>query len=275
MTIRDLLLHTSGLPAWVPLYTMTESPGEAIAASCRLPLEVTPGTRVQYSCLGMILLGELVRRLSGMSLARFVDQLLYRPLGMADTGYVPPPSLRERMAATERGNQVEKLMVTSAGYLFDRWREHTLVGEVNDGNAHYAMQGVSGNAGLFSTAWDLAVLGQLFLNGGSYGDARLFSPLTTGAATSHQTPGLPAERGLGFNIRPERTYPEPWVPAARPAGDLFSGRSYGHTGFTGTCLWMDQVVVVLLTNRLHPVADGRFNYLVRRRFFNAVAGAVV
>lgn len=278
VTIADLLLHTSGLPAWLPLYAMSNSPGGAIEVICRLPLEFTPGTRVQYSCLGMILLGELVRRLTGIPLDRFARENLYVPLGMDDTGFLPPPSRRVRIAATERGNQVEKLMVKPGGYQFDRWREEVMVGEVNDGNAHYAMEGVSGNAGLFSTARDLAILGQLFLNGGSYGGARIIGPLTAQAATTCQTHSLPAERGWGFAIRPERTYTEPWVPSGRPAGDLFSRASYGHSGFTGTCFWMDPLhglLVVLLTNRTHPVADGRFNYLVRPRFFNAVAGSVI
>jgi len=278
VTIGDLLLHTSGLPAWLPLYAMSDSPEEAIAVICRSPLEFTPGTRVQYSCLGMILLGELVRRLTGMPLDRFVQDHIYTPLGMTDTCFRPPSSRRTRIAATERGNQVEKVMVRQGGYQFDRWREEVMVGEVNDGNAHYAMGGISGNAGVFSTARDLAVLGQLFLNGGSYGGARILGPLTVQAATSCQTHPLSAERGWGFAIRPERVYAEPWVPSGRAAGELFSRAAYGHSGFTGTCLWMDPVcgmVVVLLTNRTHPVADGRFNYMVRPRFFNAVAGSVL
>jgi len=278
VTIGDLLLHTSGLPAWLPLYAMSDSPEGAVEVICRSPLEFTPGTRVQYSCLGMILLGELIRRLTGIPLDRFAQENLYIPLGMDDTCFLPPPSRRTRIAATERGNQVEKLMAKQGGYQFDRWREHVMVGEVNDGNAHYAMRGVSGNAGVFSTARDLAILGQLFLNGGSYGGVRLFSPLTVQAATACQTYPLPAERGWGFAIRPERTYTEPWVPSGRPAGELFSKTAYGHSGFTGTCFWMDPLhglLVVLLTNRIHPAADGRFNYLVRPRFFNAVAGSVL
>jgi CubicO group peptidase (beta-lactamase class C family) len=186
-------------------------------------------------------------------------------------------------------------MVANLGESFDGWRDYVLVGEVNDGNTYYPLQGVSSHAGLFSTAADLFVFCQMYLDGGVYEGRRVLSPAAIAEATADQTAGLAQSRGLGWQLlRKGRQAREEWAPSPaaakifpaeryalpvpRPYGDLLSGATYGHTGFTGTSVAIDPtrgLIVILLTNRTHPDAHNFAINHIRPRFHNLVAAAVV
>ena len=297
VTLRHLLSHTAGLPPWLPCYAAARTAEETFAYICALELETRPGTQVQYSDLGLALIRELVRRVSGEDLPALLQRTLFTPLGMRDTEYLPAPTKRERMAATEYGNRFEQGMVARAGLRFDGWRTHLLVGEVNDGNAHYALDGVSSHAGLFAPIGDLARFGQLYLQQGRWEGRVVISPAAIAAATRLQTRGLNEAYGLGWRlarraadevevgepVRSTLTHAIfPQDPTAFPAlpwaGDLLSVRTFGHTGFTGTSLTIDperDLVLILLTNRIHPDADRQGIERVRARWHNAVAAAVI
>ncbi|MCL4515670.1 MAG: serine hydrolase [Firmicutes bacterium] len=251
--IRHLLTHTAGLAPFGFLYRCCGTREKILARICEYPLGNPVGTVEVYSDLGLIVLGEIVERVSGRPLDQFAQEEIFTPLGMADTRYRPPVELRGRIAATED----------------DPWRGRVLVGEVHDENA-YAMGGVSGHAGLFSTAQDLAIYAQLFLNGGEYGGRRILSPVTIRRVTSRQDAAVPVStRGLGWQIKD---------PTFASAGDLLSPEAYGHTGFTGTMIWIDPVLdlfIILLTNRVHPSRENDAILRVRPLFCNAVAGAIV
>jgi CubicO group peptidase (beta-lactamase class C family) len=272
LTLRRLLTHTSGIRAWYPTYAMARTPVEVLRTISSLPLSAPPDTRVEYSCLGFIILGIVAERVAGAPLDRLAADLVFRPLGLREIGYRPgvPP---HRYAATERGNDYEKGSVAGVRAQFDDWRTDYVPGAVHDGNAYYGMGGVSGNAGLFGTAADVAVLGQLWLNGGEYGGVRLLSPEMVALATSNLTPGLGDARGLGWKLK------DPYSgEGLRSYGSLLSDRTFGHTGFTGTCLWVDpndELVVVLLTNSIHPHVppDDRI-IAARGRFHDAVVQAL-
>lgn len=290
VTIRHLLTHTSGLPAWLPLYTDCASGADAVARICRTPLEAEPGSRVVYSDLGFILLGELVSQHTGQPLDRAVTELVSHPLGLADTGYLPAPASWARVAPTEIGEGYEATMARERGGRHPTRRGAGAIrGQVHDGNAYYALGGVSGHAGLFGTADDLARYCQLWLNGGVLGGVRLLSPALVATATRDHTAALNTGRGLGWAM----FEPDPlgrrarWLavggdpalvnsgPAA--SGELLAPGSFGHTGFTGTSLWLDparELAIVLLTNRVHPDASNLAIARVRARFHNAVVAAV-
>src|SRR5687767_249564 len=223
VTIRQLLTHTSGLPAGRDIWRITRSPLEARAAVVNSSLEARPGSRYIYSDLGADLLGLLVEVVSGEPLDKFLERRVFAPLGMNDTFFRPADSLRYRVAPTE---------VTPP-------RGYPLRGEVHDENA-YALGGVAGHAGLFSTAADLSVFAQMMLNGGEYNGVQIISRPTVELFTSRAF----GHRALGWDTA---------------EGDYGSGRylgatAYGHTGFTGTSMWIDperEMFVILLTNRVH------------------------
>ncbi|MDI7248206.1 MAG: serine hydrolase domain-containing protein [Bacillota bacterium] len=249
VTIRHLLTHTSGLPAWADLYLRASSPQDMIAGISKMPLEHEPGSKVVYSCLGFIILGEVVGRVAGRPMDALLADEVFAPLGMADTCFNPPEAARGRAAATENC----------------KWRGRVLVGEVHDENA-FAMGGVSGNAGLFSTARDLAVFCQMLLGEGSLGGVRVLSPATVRAMTRDHTGARLGEcRGLGWAVRGDGV--------VSSAGDLMSPRAFGHTGFTGTSIWIDpelDIFAVLLTNRVHFGRDNESHIRLRPRFHNVV-----
>ena len=168
ITIRQLLTHSSGLPAWAPLYLHARTRGEALPVLCDLRLEAPPGSRIAYSDLGFALLAYLVEATVGEGFAAFIERELFVPLGMRETCYLPSPALRARCAATAYGNAHEVAMLAADGLRWDGWREGVLVGEVHDGNAHYALGGISAHAGLFSTAADLSWLCRLYLQEGAW-----------------------------------------------------------------------------------------------------------
>lgn len=265
ITLRRLLTHTSGLPAWRPLYLTCRGPAEYVAAIGQEGLTHAPGERVEYSDLGWILLGEVVHRVSGLTLDRFFALHVAAPLGMARAAFRPGSDGRASIAATEQGNGVEVEMCGPAAAGFDGWRQRVAWGEANDGNCHYGLDGVAGHAGLFATAADLHAYARLWLEEGSPDGRRILGAATVRLATASQAPC----RGLGWQLAPAR--PEP----LHPAGELMGAGSFGHTGFTGTSIWVDPepgLVAVLLTNRLHPRPRNGIA-AVRVAFHNRVAAA--
>ncbi|NDL57352.1 serine hydrolase domain-containing protein [Phytoactinopolyspora mesophila] len=244
VTVRQLLTHTAGLPAWLPLHSGYDTPEERIAAVYAADLQNPPGTQYVYSDIGLITLGKLAERVAGASLDQLVAERIAEPLGMTDTMFNPPESLHHRVAATEDMSSIGRGIVR---------------GEVHDENA-WSLNGVAGHAGLFSTAADLAVFSQMLLNGGEYGGERILSEDIMRQAITNQNDGLPpgseARRGLGFELH------KPWYMAS-----IDSPVTFGHTGFTGTSLVIDPLsstFVVLLTNRVHPDRGWGSNNLARQ-----------
>jgi CubicO group peptidase (beta-lactamase class C family) len=250
VTIRHLLTHSSGLPAWRPLYKEAESPADAMALAIATPLDTTPGIRMVYSDLGLIILGDMVRRVSGRPLDAFLQERVFKPLGMSETLYRPDSSLLPRIAPTE----------------VDPWRQRHLRGEVHDENA-FALGGVSGHAGLFSTGRDLVRLARMYLGQGVLDGHRFIGAATIDSFTTVQDSTL-SRRALGWET-PNGT---------NSAGRLMSPRSFGHTGFTGTSLWVDRdrgIFVILLSNRVNPTREHRGITAVRTAVADAVTGAVL
>lgn len=246
ITVRRLLTHSSGLPAWRPLWQRARSRREVFDLAGAEPLEYSPGTRMVYSDLGAIVLTDMVETLTGQRLDRFLESRLFRPLDMRQTRFRPPRSWRPRIAPTEVDTVYRRRLV---------W------GEVHDENA-FAMEGVSGHAGLFSTAPDLARFAQLMLREG----APLLGAETVRLFARRQDPTL-SHRALGWET----------PNGQNSAGSRLSPRAFGHTGFTGTSLWIDperDLFVILLTNRVHPTRDNTRIFEVRRRLADLAVGVV-
>ena len=232
ITVRDLLVHTSGLPPDLAPLPAWSGYDEGIRLACASVPNPPPGQVFRYSDINFILLGEIVHRVSGQTLDAYAAEHVFGPLKMKDTGFKPESALRPRIAPTERDESGRMLR-----------------GVVHDPTAR-RMGGVAGHAGLFLTARDLARYAHLLLHGEVDG-VRLFKPASLELMTHSQTPATLAERrGLGWDIDSK---------FSRPRGKLFPPGSYGHTGFTGTALWIDPVsrtFYVLLTTRLHPYGKG-------------------
>jgi beta-N-acetylhexosaminidase len=250
VTVRNLMLHDGGLPAHRDFYKLAKGHDAMVAAVMAEPLIREPGKQVEYSDLGLILVGEIIERLTGKSLDKFAQEEILSPLGMADTMFNPPRSMRERIAPTELDSDFRKRLV---------W------GEVHDENA-WAMGGVAGHAGLFSTAGDIARFAQMLLNGGIYSHRRLLERETIQTFTTRQTIGDSA-RAIGWDV--------PTQPSS--AGHFFSEKSFGHTGFTGTSIWIDPdrgIFVILLTNRVNPTRANEKIRQVRPALHDAVFQAL-
>jgi CubicO group peptidase (beta-lactamase class C family) len=248
VTVRNLLTHSSGLPAWRPLYKEARTPEDAIELVFTTPLDTLPNVRMVYSDLGIITLGKIIERISGESLDGYLSLHVFGPLGMKSTMYRPPAWMRQRIAPTER----------------DPWRGRLVYGEVHDENS-YALGGVAGHAGLFSTGHDLAIFAQMYLNEGVYDSVRIVHETTVKTFTQVQDSAL-SNRALGWEV-PSGT---------NSAGHLLSRHAFGHTGFTGTSIWMDpdrDLFVILLTNRVDPSRESRGIYAVRPALADAVAEA--
>jgi serine-type D-Ala-D-Ala carboxypeptidase len=274
VTVDHLLTHRGGLAAWQPLYLYADTPADAIRWIATHGRCSPPDRERRYSDLGFVLLGAIVEQVAGRTLDSVIADEVLAPLGMSHTAFTPPPGWRTNVAATSTGNETERRMIAAgdpepvegSADDFAGWRTHTLVGEVNDGNAWYGWQGVAGHAGLFSTAQDLAVFAQTILNQGAYGHRRLFAPATVAAFGTRQRAS--AERALGWDTpAPESS-----------AGSYFSAASIGHTGFTGTSIWIDPergLFVILLTNRVNPTAENTLHIPLRRAVADAVQAAVL
>jgi serine-type D-Ala-D-Ala carboxypeptidase len=261
ITLLDLLTHRSGLAAWDPLYLHARDIAGRIARVRALPPVGAPLAGVTYSCPNYLLLGFALERTGGAGLGRLFEDLVRRPLGDPEIVYDPPATLRRRIAATEKGNARERALAGPAGADYNAWRTAMIWGEVHDNNAH-TLGGVAGNAGLFGTARGVAVVGRACLSGGG-------GPLSEEerALLAHDfTLGLGQSRSVGFQIA--RT-------PGSSAGPGVSESAFGHTGFTGTSLWIDpqaRRVLVLLTNRVHPVFRDDDMNAVRREFHRLAGG---
>lgn len=266
ITIEQLLTHVSGYAPDFDLKERWTGYDEAIKRLIKEPLRNPPGTRFTYSDIGFITLGEVVARVSGMPLDQFAQKNIFTPLHMTSTSFRPNAALRARIAPTERRRgQLSYLgdSGTNAGAEGEVW----LRGEVHDPTS-YRMNGVAGHAGLFSTAKDLAIYCQMILNGGSYGNARILSPLTVAEMTRPRVVSASGgTRGLGWDMN---------TTFSTNRGDLFPPGSFGHTGFTGTSMWLDpasQMFLIFLSNRVHPDGKGDVGPL-RGRVATIVAGSV-
>lgn len=266
ITIEQLLTHVGGYAPDFDLRERWTGYDEAIKRLIKEPLRNPPGTRFTYSDIGFITLGEVVARAGGMPLDQFVQKNIFGPLRMTNTGFRPSAALKARIAPTEkRRGQLSYLGDTSAnvGAEGDVW----LRGEVHDPTS-YRMNGVAGHAGLFSTANDLAIYCQMILNGGTYGGVRILAPLSVAEMTRPRVVSSAGwTRGLGWDMN---------TSFSSNRGDLFPLGSFGHTGFTGTSLWIDpasDMFVVFLSNRVHPDGKGDVGPL-RGRVASIVAGAV-
>ncbi len=239
VTVARMLTHSAGMPDLPSRDAMARGFPEAARLQAKVGLAAPPGSVFLYSDTGFILLGELVRRVSGDPLDRFAQRQFYRPLGMRDTAFAPPPTWRKRIAPTE--------VVNAHG---------PLRGVVHDGNARL-LNGVAGHAGVFSTAADLSRYCRMLLAGGALGGKRYLKESTVRAMFTPTVIGE-STRGLGWDIA---------SPYSRTLGAYFPLGSVGHTGFTGTAIWMDpptQVYMILLTNRVHPYGKGDVAELRRR-----------
>jgi CubicO group peptidase (beta-lactamase class C family) len=229
VTVRDLLTHRSGLPAFKQYYKLNASPDSTLRLMMTTPLDTMPGVRMVYSDIGAITLGKIVERVSGETLDRYLAEHVFGPLGMVDTRYRPDSSLLPRIAPTE----------------VDPWRGRHLRGEVHDENAA-ALGGVSAHAGLFSTGHDLDRLARAYLSGGAIDGARLAKAATIRQFTTVQDSAF-SSRAIGWD-----------TPPGAGSGHFLRHPAFGHTGYTGTSLWIDpshDLYVILLTNRVNPTRE--------------------
>jgi CubicO group peptidase (beta-lactamase class C family) len=253
ITVRMIVTHRGGLEAFAALYKTSRGRDEYLAQINSRPLKSTPGTATVYSDWDMILQQLIIERITGQTLDRFVADRVFTPLGMTSTMFNPDTSLYSRIAPTE--------VDTAAGGLM-RGHVH---GKVHDENAS-AMGGVSGHAGLFSTAHDLAIFAQMLLNGGSYNGVRILKPETLARWTVPQS--RESSRALGWDTPSKGS----------SSGSYFSPRSFGHTGFTGTSIWIDPergLYVILLTNRVDPTRENQKQGPLRRAVADAAQKAIV
>jgi beta-glucosidase-like glycosyl hydrolase/CubicO group peptidase (beta-lactamase class C family) len=254
--VKDLLAHSGGLLWWTDFFrkfegkTGEEAKRGYLASICEMPLDHPPRSKTVYSDLGILLLGEVLERVTGRELEELAKTEVLEPLGMDEAMYRPPPALRPRIAPTE----------------IDPWRGRLVQGEVHDENA-FGLGGVAPHAGLFSTARSLAAFAQMMLNGGAYGGRRLLRSETISLFTRRADLVPGSSRALGWDT--------PSEPSS--AGKLFSSSSFGHTGFTGTSLWIDperELFAILLTNRVHPTRDNPKIAELRPAFHDAVQQAL-
>lgn len=245
VTVRHLLTHSSGMPAWRALYKETTDRASALALADTTPLDTLPGTRMVYSDLGAIVLTQAVEHIYGMRIDSLLDRRLFGPLGMTSTRYLPPAEWQDHIAPTED----------------DPWRGRILLGEVHDENAS-RLDGVSGHAGIFSDARDLLAFADWLLSA-------VHAPGVTAPAAEPPPPESVAKFIRRQNIPKGSSRAIGWdTPSGvSSAGTFMDHTSFGHTGFTGTSIWMDPtrgLAIVLLSNRVHPTRNNQKWGPVRR-----------
>jgi CubicO group peptidase (beta-lactamase class C family) len=250
VTVRHLLTHSSGLPAFKPYDTLTHNPDSLAALLFSTPLERKPGERMIYSDIGAFMMGEIIRKISGETLDGYFERHVARPLHLKDTRYLPPRSWRKRIAPTE----------------IDTLRGGLVHGVVHDERAYY-LGGVAAHAGLFGSARDLARFAKMMLRGGTLDGARIFTPATIALFTAYADSAF-SNRGLGWQ-----------KPAGGSAwaGQFMSSRAFGHTGFTGTSIAIDpelDIYIVLLSNRVNPTRNNPRITDVRRRVADVVVTTI-
>lgn len=268
--IKDLLAHCSGLAWWADLHkrfegkTPAETKVKYLQAICEMPLNYPPRTRAVYSDLGFILLGEILERIGKEQLDTLAKACIFEPLGMSETTF--RPRFSDNIAPTEE----------------DEWRGRTVQGEVHDENA-FSLGGVAPHAGVFSTARSLAPFPRMLLSGRNGSDKSLISAGTIEHFTCRANLVSGSSRALGWDTPSDESYGMNASRMAMPrgmdqsCGHYFSESSFGHTGFTGTSLWIDpehDVFVILLTNRVHPRRDNQKIIALRPAFHDAVMTAL-
>ena len=249
ITIGQLLTHSSGLGSWRAFYKEATDKADARAQLMLVGPDAPPGSRFVYSDMNFMLLGMVAEKLTGMTLDSAFLAMVATPLKLVDTRFVPDSSQRSRIAPTE----------------YDPWRQRQLRGEVHDENAS-RFGGVSGHAGLFATAADLSRVARMWLNGGTLDGARIASAKTVATFTRVQDT-LISRRALGWET-PNGT---------NSAGHRLSPRAFGHTGFTGTSMWIDpsrDLFIILLTNRVNPTRENKKIGGVRIALADAIVGAI-
>lgn len=259
LTIRQLLTHTSGLPAWRPLYLLTNGvKDQTLSAIAGESLQSRPDERVTYSDLGFITLGFLLQCLNGHALDVLANDQIFAPLNLEQTFFNPAMAGRTGVAACENGNAYERDMCERdfADRAYDGWRSETIWGEVHDGNAHF-LGGVAGHAGLFANARDTLRIANQFIGSRT----ELLRPETCELFRRNLTEGLNEARSFGWQLAATKD---------STAGSSLPPDAFGHTGFTGTSCWIDAEqgrVFILLTNRTHqrPLPFANIN-AVRREF---------
>jgi CubicO group peptidase (beta-lactamase class C family) len=252
ITIRHLLTHTAGLPGWIPFFQTIKGKGLILNAIYDTPLEYQPGTQSMYSDLGMILMQKVLETLTQKPLDLLVTENITSPLGMERTLYNPDRSLLNEIVPTE----------------ISEWHKGLVRGFVHDENS-FAMGGVSGHAGLFSTVEDLSAFCQMYLNGGIYAHMRLLDMNTITLFTQRVNLVPGSTRAIGWDTRSEEN---------SMSGDLMSLQAFGHSGFTGTTIWIDPVndlFVVFLTNRVHPTRQNNKIRQVRPRVHDYIMRSVL
>ena len=245
VTIEHLMHHDSGLTPHIPLWTQTDDPADAVNIILRSKPWCAPGEQVHYSCMGYILLQRILEQVGGASLDMLAQREVFEPLGMKNTCYNPTTA---NVVTTE----------------FSALHGEYLCGRVHDENASF-LGGVSGNAGVFSTLDDMILFARMIASGGKCDAGLYLNPRTFEKAIYNATPGKNEHRGLGFQLTP--TF-------SRLTGALFSEGSYGHTGFTGTALYVDResrLWGMILTNAVHFGRDKTDLFRTRRLFFNSFA----
>jgi serine-type D-Ala-D-Ala carboxypeptidase len=267
ITVRHLVTHTSGLPAWRPLYISTggrkEETLRVIAAE---PLDAPPGSHVRYSDLGFITLGFLLERISGAPLAELARHEIFEPLSLRRTFFNPAMALQTETAACETGNLYERQMCgeMKMGESFKGWREQLIWGEVHDGNAHF-LGGAAGHAGLFSTAHETHAIARQFLAR----QTELLKPETCALFRTNMTEGMEEARSLAWQLAATKD---------STAGNALPPDSFGHAGFTGTSCWVDPTherIFLLFTNRTHGRVLPFVNINSVRRQFHALAASAL
>jgi CubicO group peptidase (beta-lactamase class C family) len=255
ITIRHLLLHTSGLPAYRVYVDKLQSRSKIVEAIKNEPLINDPGETYEYSDLGFILMGEIVEKVTGKRLDRYMRDTFFAPMGMNST-YFNPRDVGQRIS-----NRIPPTEIDTV------YRQKTIRAEVHDERAYY-MDGVAGHAGLFSSGSDLAAYTQMLLNGGTYGGQQYLSPAIIKTFTRKQSEKV--NRGLGFDLKDKDS---------SSAGSLTSKKTFGHTGFTGTSFWIDperNLSIIILTNRVYPYRSyGQNISKIRAAVADAVINSVI
>jgi len=270
ITIGQLLTHSSGLPAWRPLYILAEGKGEnTLATIGRVPLDYAPATRVVYSDLGFITLGLLLEKLTGRRLAQLAKDEIFAPLKLEHTFFNPELAMQTGIAACETGNAYERNTCAESGAgEYQNWRQEIIWGQVHDGNAYF-LGGAAGHAGLFSSAEETLTLAHQFLGNpqtkGLSGQHQLLTPEVRSLFSRNLTEGLEESRSVGWQLAGT---------SGSSAGPDLPPNSFGHTGFTGTSCWIDPTherIFILLTNRTHARALPFANINSVRRQFHSLA----
>jgi CubicO group peptidase (beta-lactamase class C family) len=247
VTVRMLLAHSGGLPAYVKLFETAHTRDELIRVALATPLVSAPVSKTDYSDIGFIVLGEILARQAGAPLEVFAQKEIFAPLGMARTCFNPPDEWKSHVPPTENDQT---------------FRHRIIQGEVNDENA-WVMSGIGGHAGLFAPATDVALFAECMLRRGS----PILSPATVEVFTRREASPIGTSRALGWDT--------PSQPSS--SGKYFSPRSFGHLGYTGTSLWIDpdrQLSVTLLTNRTWPDRSSQAIKQVRPKLHDAIIEAL-